>query len=1269
MKPSLLLLCLGLTATAQASSWFGSSDPPAPYASWSASELKSWLQAHDISIPSKSPSQDQLKALVQQNWNSVTTWSYDHYNSVQKYFADVHDSSFDSWDQSRLREFLLSQGIIAPKGNKEQLHQWLVSHNVLSPAPASPYSREYLLEQMQKYYYDVNDSVYCAWSDSQLKAWLVDHGIVKSNAQVNREKMRKLVENNYLSAKSTLSSSWSDSQVRDYLVEHGYIDDRTASKKKRDDLLKLFQDKYHSAVTPSYLAWPDARLRAYLRQHHVPEEKLPLSRPSLLQETRIRWVETQTSANALWARVRDIVSGVEGGIEGRLYHLWDVIRNYGQSGTCVGQECDCVGKNCQCDSGECYCAGKDCNCFGAKCQSSVKRAAKEKYEQGKQCVGDACEHAGRQYTEAEAEYEDVKDRAYQKAQDSKESVGDKIRAAGEKLKGESMSYTIADSAYFKIFFHAAKHPHKPVNGVLLGKKVDGVVLIEDAIPLLHHWTSLSPMMEIGLDLVCRPDFSLTEFFSKLNPTIYVLKANQYSKSVDLTLVGYYQAGQRLDEASLVPVGEKIVAKLKEGFSDSVAFVIDGDKLGTDEAALIPYTSSSGSTSWRPVANDPAPFTAGSSFKFASKDVPRRATALVRDERRHQKFGDFDDHLEDVSIDWLRNRAENIVMPDAFFASSKPRKRKRVDSGGKASSSNSATKFSRKGSSVKPAAGKYGSSKVNGPQTKKRRPADEELSDQTDEDEGGVDDMDLRADEDDIGVSGEEDEDETPAEKRLRLAKLYLESVKEGLAEGEFDAAEIDKDLISARLKQDVLEHSGKIHLFIADSFDFSQLPPKVLRTRGHRFSITSAVASQCGKYLFTAAKDGSIIQWDLLTGKRLTTFHKIRPPKSNEKGKGKAQVDLNLKGHTDEILALALSDDGKYLASAGKDRKLVVWDVEKAAWVKAFGGQLGHKDTISALSFRKGTHQLYTGSFDRTLKVYDLSPTVMGYVETLFGHQDHVLSLDSLRGETCVSVGARDKTIRFWKIVDETQLVFRGGGRSRIREVLDGGLRGDDEGDDIDEDMDGSRTKQTTKNFIEGSLECVAMIDETTFISGGDSGYVNVLFTKCPADLEIRSLCLWSTLKKKPIFIEPLAHGLNEVLSETEGLIRTPRWITSVASLPYSDLFASGSWEGVIRIWKLDSRLKSFSLMGTLPAPGVVNSIQLLSPPAEFFKRATWVSPSATENDVQEEPVTSKAKSGPQQILLVAGMGQEPRLGRWLHLKEGVTNGTIVVALSPRTLS
>jgi len=284
----------------------------------------------------------------------------------------------------------------------------------------------------------------------------------------------------------------------------------------------------------------------------------------------------------------------------------------------------------------------------------------------------------------------------------------------------------------------------------------------------------------------------------------------------------------------------------------------------------------------------------------------------------------------------------------------------------------------------------------------------------------------------------------------------------------------------------------------------------------------------------------------------------------------------------------------------------------------------------------------------------------MSYVETQFGHQDHVLGLDALRGENCVSVGGRDKTLRYWKIAEETQIVLRGGGRSRIREVLEGGLLGDDEGDDVD-DVDeaglavGLRAKgkgKEERKFVEGSLECVAMIDEATFLSGGDSG----------------SICLWSLHRKKPVFTEGFAHGFNEALSESEGIIRTPRWITALASLRYSNLFMSGSWEGDIRIWKLDSKLNSFSLVGKIPAPGVVNSLQLLTPPKDFPKTIAWgSSPSQAALSVPGQ--ATKRKLDAQPILLVAGLGQEHRLGRWLKIKEGgAVNQAMVLVFSPERM-
>ncbi|KAH7885262.1 hypothetical protein F5I97DRAFT_1937511 [Phlebopus sp. FC_14] len=199
-----------------------------------------------------------------------------------------------------------------------------------------------------------------------------------------------------------------------------------------------------------------------------------------------------------------------------------------------------------------------------------------------------------------------------------------------------VQYSVSHKAYVKIFLHAAKHPHKPVNGVLVGQMSSGVVTIQDVIPLLHHWTSLSPMMEIGLDL-----------------------ATGHAVSVGLHLVGYYQACERLDDTALAPVGERVAQRIKDQFSDAIAFVIDGDAIGSGEAALIPYLPQPGSSSWRLQVLDPLAFTPGSQVVLVNSDSPSSAVSLVRDHYLHQKFGDFDDHLEDVTIDWLRNGACSI----------------------------------------------------------------------------------------------------------------------------------------------------------------------------------------------------------------------------------------------------------------------------------------------------------------------------------------------------------------------------------------------------------------------------------------------------------------------------------------------------------------------------------------------------------------------------------------------------------------------------------
>ncbi|KAF5361074.1 hypothetical protein D9756_004642 [Leucocoprinus leucothites] len=135
------------------------------------------------------------------------------------------------------------------------------------------------------------------------------------------------------------------------------------------------------------------------------------------------------------------------------------------------------------------------------------------------------------------------------------------------------------------------------------------------------------MMEIGLDL-----------------------AGQYADSLGLQVVGYYQACERAEDTSLFPTGEKIATRIKQGFDKAVAFVLDASQIAADSVALVPYTAATVSNAtWRSATTTPKPFNVGSPYQISPPTIPAKATSLVREQKLHLKFGDFDDHLEDVAI--------------------------------------------------------------------------------------------------------------------------------------------------------------------------------------------------------------------------------------------------------------------------------------------------------------------------------------------------------------------------------------------------------------------------------------------------------------------------------------------------------------------------------------------------------------------------------------------------------------------------------------------
>lgn len=302
---------------------------------------------------------------------------------------------------------------------------------------------------------------------------------------------------------------------------------------------------------------------------------------------------------------------------------------------------------------------------------------------------------------------------------------------------------------------------------------------------------------------------------------------------------------------------------------------------------------------------------------------------------------------------------------------------------------------------------------------------------------------------------------------------------------------------------------------------------------------------------------------------------------------------------------------------------------------------------MTSLAFRRGTNQLYSSSKDRTIKTWSLDE--LGYMETLFGHQDEVVDIAALAMERCVSVGARDRTARLWKVAEESQLVFRGGGSSEKRKAVPKDLL-------TKGDLAASRT-----SYAEGGIDRVAMIDEEMFVTGSDNGGIS----------------LWSLHKKKPVFTVPVAHGLDPALKPEEASAEEvpdrkvpgepqPRWITALATVPYSDLILSGSWDGWVRVWRVSEDKKRLEEAGVL---GKVSEDEGRNGHIEIAK-ANEVQAGDDErvfvrgvvNDIE---VFERGDRGKDGLCVILATGKEHRFGRWKTVKG--KNGAVIFEVHTTT--
>jgi WD40 repeat protein/tRNA A-37 threonylcarbamoyl transferase component Bud32 len=163
--------------------------------------------------------------------------------------------------------------------------------------------------------------------------------------------------------------------------------------------------------------------------------------------------------------------------------------------------------------------------------------------------------------------------------------------------------------------------------------------------------------------------------------------------------------------------------------------------------------------------------------------------------------------------------------------------------------------------------------------------------------------------------------------------------------------------------------------------------------KGHSDCVYSVAISQDGKTLASGSQDKTVKLWDLRTGQELPTH-------------------INGTGFLNgAIYSIVFCPDGETLASAGADKTVKLRNLRTGLEIRTLRG---HSGLVYSVAISQDGQTIVSGSYDGTVKVWDLNTG--REIRTLLGYISPVYSIAISRNGKIIVSGSDDGNARLWDL-------------------------------------------------------------------------------------------------------------------------------------------------------------------------------------------------------------------------------------------------------------